>query len=387
MCVAKLWIISGVTVVFALLASSAPFATAFAESRPISNHTGRVNIDTHEISGRWEIGAYSSPPKGPGPGKLVAWKIGTNQTRTIVFGKPSTLSGNSFYIAHDAINQRLYVPTLAGKVFTINARTFSHQDWIVAPKGSRVARISPDGKQLLVMSATTTFAYSLPKLTLLYERKYGGNAVVFSPHGQYAYIGGNMNESLLKIETKTGKVIHVYPISHSGDLAYADGKVFSANMRTGIMTVLYVHSGKIVNISTPEVDPHFSYHHIPEATAGFMQLAVDPSHHRLYAAGFSGHILKFSTSKPAYLGEISVSAAPRGAPDKLSGISILDGGRDAFVTVENIKTSVVVKLSTGRIIRKLPGIASNRWVTVVIPAAGSSYRGQDTHVEYNSPYQ
>ena len=48
--------------------------------------------------------------------------------------------------------------------------------------------------------------------------------------------------------------------------------------------------------------------------------------------------------------------------DKLSGLAVIDHGRDALVTVENLKTTVVVRLSDGAIQRTLTGIASNRWV-------------------------
>ncbi|AOU97971.1 hypothetical protein BI364_08335 [Acidihalobacter yilgarnensis] len=354
-------------VTLAFLVVTIPNAQAHENASSIKCHPNHTLFKNTGLAGQWEMGAFSSPPKGPGAGKLVAWKVGTNQTCTIAFGKPHTLSGNSFYIAYDEATQQLFVPSLAGQIFIFNARTFFKVGRLVSPQGSRVARVSPNDKVLFVLSLTKTAAYALPSHRLLYEREFGGNAIAFDPNGRFAYIGGNMNRSLIEIETENGKVVHVYPISHSGDIAYADGKIFSANMRTGIMSVLYTHSGKIVNIPTPEVDPHFSYRHIPQATAGFMQLAVDPARHRLYAAGFSGHILKFSTSQPAYLGRIKVAATSNGGSNKLSGISVLDGGGEALVTVENIKTAVVVNLSNGHFIRRLPGIASNRWLPIDIP--------------------
>lgn len=319
------------------------------------------------VFGRWEIGAYSSPPKGPGPGELVAWKMDTRQTCMIAFGVPHTLSGNSFYIAYDKATQRVYVPTLKGDTQVLNARTFASLGHFSSPSDARVARVSPHHKMLIVMSARKTVAYALPRHTELYKLDHDGNAVVFSPNGRHAYIGGNMNKNLIEISTRTGKVERTFPISNTGDLAYADGKVFSVDMKSGVMSVLYPRTGKILHIQTPEIDPNFSYRHIPQATAGFMQISVDPARHRLYVAGFSGHILKFSTANPAYLGEVRVSAAPKGEPNKLSGLAILKGGREALTTVENLKTAVVVQLSDGKIIQRMPGIASNRWISISAP--------------------
>lgn len=350
------------------------FASLFGQAQASSNlpkvmcqADAAASTGAGVSSGLWEIGAHSSPPKGPGPGELVAWKVGTRQTCTIAFGAPHTLSGNSFYIAYDKAAKRLYVPTLAGYTQVLDVRTFTSLGRFPSPPGARVARVSPKHDVLIEMSSQKTAAYTLPGYTKLYELAHGGNAVVFSPNGRHAYIGGNMNTDLIEVSTSTGKVENVYPISHTGDLAYADGKVFSVDMKSGVMSVLYPKTGKILRIKTPEIDPNFSYRRIPNATAGFMQIAIDAKRHRLYVAGFSGHILKFSTSNPGYLGEIKVSGAPSGQPNKLSGLAIVDTGRAALTTVENLKTAVVVRLSDGKIIRRMPGTSSNRWVNVVLP--------------------
>ena len=341
-----------VAVVGALTLSVAALSPAFAQS-------GKANGPGTE----WALGAHSSPPKGPGPGKLVAWQVGSGNTRTITFGTPQSTSGNSFYVGYDAERHTLYVPTVAGHTDVINARSFAPQGDFSSPAGSRVARVSPNHGVLLVLSSKRTVAYSLPAHKRLFSLSHGGNAVAFSANGNAAYIGGNMNKSLTEVAIPSGKVMHRYPIGHTGDLVRVDGKLFCADMKSGVMSVLNLRSGRIQRIHTPEVDPHFSYHHIPAATAGFMQLAADPQRHRLYAAGFSGHILEFDTQKPAYLGEIAVKASAD-KPSKLSGLALVDHGREALTTVENLKTAVLVRLSNGKILRRLPGTISNRWVVV-----------------------
>lgn len=93
-----------------------------------------------------------------------------------------------------------------------------------------------------------------------------------------------------------------------------------------------------------------------------MQLAVSPHANYVYAAGFSGHILRFSSRRDAYLGQVAVSAGP--GANKLSGLAVLPGGRRGLVTVENRMEAVIVQLDSGKIWKTLPGVASNRWIVV-----------------------
>lgn len=318
---------------------------------------------TRASGGQWLLGAHSSPPRGPGPGRLVAWKVGTATTRTAGFGKARTASGNSFYVAYDAACNTVFVPTVAGRTDAVDARTLKVKKRFASPPGSRVARVSPDHDLLLVLSGKETAAYALPGHKHLFTIHQGGNAVVFGPDGRSAYIGGNMNGAIVRIALPSGRVTRRYPVGHTGDLVRVDGRLFSVDMKSGVMSVIDLRSGHVQRLHTPEVDPHFSYHHVPAATAGFMQMAVDRAHHRLYVAGFSGHILKFATGKPAYLGEVAVRANSHG-PNKLSGLALFDHGRRALTTVENLKAAVVVRLSNGKILRRLPGTASNRWIVV-----------------------
>ena len=309
----------------------------------------------------WVAGAFLAPPAGPGSGRLVAWRSGTALTKAVRFAPPKTLQGNSFFVAYDALRHSIYVPTLAGRTYIVGSRTFTPEGSFASIKGARVAAVSPDHRELLVLSPRQTAAYSIAGHERLYVLPFGGNAIAFDAGTNRAFIGGNPNNRITEIDVASGKTLRQLPVGHSGDMIWANGKLFSADMKTGVMTVFDPATNRITRIRTPEVDAHFTYQHIPQATAGFMQLAADPAHHRVYATGFSGHILVFSSrTRPRYLKEVAVRANPH--VDKLSGLAVIDHGRDALVTVENLKTTVVVRLSDGAIQRTLTGIASNRWV-------------------------
>ena len=309
----------------------------------------------------WVAGAFLAPPTGPGSGRLEAWHSGTTLTKTVQFAAPKTLQGNSFFVTYDALRHSIYIPTLAGRTYIVGSRTFMPVGSFASIKDARVAAVSPDHRELLVLSPRQTAAYSIARHDRLYVLPFGGNAIAFDPRTNRAFIGSNPGNRITEIDVASGKTLRTLPVGHSGDMIWANGKLFSADMKTGVMTVFDPAANRITRIRTPEVDPHFTYKSIPQATAGFMQLAADPAHHRVYAAGFSGHILAFSShTRPRYLGEVAVRANPH--VDKLSGLAVVDHGRDAIVTVENLKTAVVVRLSDGAIRQTLPGIASNRWV-------------------------
>ena len=174
-----------------------------------------------------------------------------------------------------------------------------------------------------------------------------------------------MDKTITDIDVSSGHVKRHISIGHSGDIAWANGKLFSADMRNGIMSVYNPQTGHIDRLKTNEVDHHFSYKKIPAARAGFMQLAVSADQMTVYAAGFSGHILRFSTAKPAYLGETMISTGKAG-PEKLSGLAMLPNPDkdEAITTIENRHESVIVDLHNGHVLKRLPKIASNRWVQV-----------------------
>ncbi len=318
----------------------------------------------------WIVGARPAPPHGAGPGALMAWEPGTENTRKIEFGQAGTPSGNSFYIGYDAEHALLYVPTAAGRTYMFGAHDLSPAGDFESIPGGRVARVSPHSHLLLVASGTQTAAYSTGASPhLQFTADVGGNAIAFEPNGKRAFIGGNRSEQVTEIDTRSGKVTRRFPVARSGDLLWAEGKLYSADMKTGVLSVIDPDSGAVTAIRTEEVDPHFSYSHIGKAEAGFMQMAYAPGDHRVYVAGFSGHILAFSTREPKMIGQVRVAANAHG-PNKLSGLAVFADGQEAITTVENIGTAVVVSLADGRILRRLDQVASNRWVKLNDDTAG-----------------
>ncbi len=305
------------------------------------------------------IGAFPAPPMGKGPGKIALWPI-DGRPQVADFGSAGTPSGNSFYIAYDSLNRRVLVPTVAGTTYIINARTGQTESHFATIPGGRVAAISPDHHWLLVLSGKQLAEYALSSHKRRFLLPVGGNALVFDPRGHDVFVGGNMDKSLTEVHLPSGKIVQRFPVHRSGDLAWAHSQIFSADIKTGVMSILNPRTGRIIHIKTGEMDPNFNYAKIPAARAGFMQLAVSPHANYVYAAGFSGHILRFSSRRDAYLGQVAVSAGP--GANKLSGLAVLPGGRRGLVTVENRMEAVIVQLDSGKIWKTLPGVASNRWL-------------------------
>ncbi|HET9081386.1 MAG TPA: hypothetical protein VFO01_12845 [Trebonia sp.] len=312
--------------------------------------------------GTVEVGALPAPPAGPGPGKIAVWQPGSGAVREVSFAAPGTLEGSSFYVAADQATHSLFVPTEAGKTTVLSTRSWRVTGSFASPAGSRTAKTTPNGRLVLIESGAKTVAYQTraPYRTV-FTAAVGGNAIVITPDGKRAFVGGNGDAVVTELALPSGHVIRTFPVGHSGDMAWAGGQVFSADIANGVMSVINPRSGRVTSIATPEADPNFSYQNMAAATAGFMQLAVSPNQRTVYAAGFSGHILKFSTTRDSYLGEVKVTANPA-TPNKLSGLDILPGGRLAAVTVENLDTTVVVSLRTGKVVTATSGLASNRWV-------------------------
>lgn len=319
----------------------------------------------HPIPSRIQvIGAASAPPVGPGPGTLSDWSWGDKSARTVSFAPANHPASNSFYVAYDGASQEIYVPTAGGTTILLNRRTLKPVASFPSLVGGRVARVTPNHEMVLELSASGLVAYSTGlRHQRLFSQSVGGNAVTISPNGQDAFIGGNMDSTVTEVSLPSGRIVRTYPVRQSGDLVWADGQVFSANIQTGVLTAIHPNTGTITPIATPEVDPTFSYKDISQATAGFMQIAISPHQGYVYAAGFSGHILRFSAQRDTYLGEVAVHANPQG-PDRLSGLAVLPGGKTALVTVENLKETALVKLGSGKILQLLPGVTSNRWITV-----------------------
>lgn len=306
------------------------------------------------------VGAFPAPPAGAGPGVIALWSpVGST---TIRYAPANTLAGNSFYVGVDPARSEVFVPTLAGRTDVVSLRTGKAVTSFPSLPGGRVARYDRHQHLLLVLSGKALAAYQpRPPFHQVFRIAFGGNAIALSPEGRRAFVGGNMDRVVEEIGLPSGTVERTFPVRRSGDLVFARGQVFSADIETGVMTAIHVRSGRVVKMATPEVDPNFSYSNIPAATAGFMQVATSPNRHWVYAVGFSGHILKFSAVHDRYVGEVAVNL-PGTAPRKLSGLAVLWGGNEAVITVENRKETVVVDLATGNVLHTVAGIASNRWV-------------------------
>ncbi len=308
------------------------------------------------------IGVYPSPPNGSGPGRLTVVTPDYGIMMTTAFGTPHTPSGNSFYPAYDSANHTVYVPTVAGITYLLDTRTLRTIGRFKSVPGGRVARLTPNNRMLLILSSRKLAAYSTDSNhSSLFTLPVGGNAIALSPNGRLAFIGGNKDPQLTEIQLPSGRIRRKFPIKHAGDLVWAHGQVFSANMKTGVVSALSPRTGNIVTIPTPEKDPTFSYRSIPSATAGIMQLAAGPDGLKVYGAGFSGHILVLSARDDTYLREIPVSVNTNGA-NKLSGLAVINHGDDAVTTIENLKETVILRLSNGKILRELQNTAANRWV-------------------------
>jgi DNA-binding beta-propeller fold protein YncE len=317
--------------------------------------------DMNTASSQILVGTFPAPPKGAGPGKLTMMSLPDGAVRVVDFGKAGTPDGNSFYVAADTHNHQLFVPTVAGTTQVIDLRSGKPLRHFRSISGGRVAIVSPDHALVFVLSGKALAAYSTVDGTQRYQVPVGGNAMAFNTDGSHLYVGGNMNESIADIDPTTGHVIDTIPIGHSGDLAWAHGVLFSANIKSGVMSAYKPETHHIYRIATNEVDPNFAYSKIPAATAGFMQLAVSPDQNTVYAAGFSGHILRFSSADPTYLGQVKVSVGKAG-PNRLSGLAMMPKTDQAITTIENRRESVVVDLHNGKVLKHLPNVASNRWI-------------------------
>ena len=367
MMISKMFKIGSVFAVMSM-ATASPVALTAANNVSYSMQ-GSSQVAGAPASGETVVGAFPAPPTGSGPGTLAVWQPDKGIVRSVSFAK----AGNSFYVAVDPANDSVFVPTAAGNTYIVNTTTWSVAGHFRSLVGGRVAKVSPNGELLIVESPGQTAAY---KTTAPYGQVFstpvGGNALVVAPGGSDAFIGGNADSSIKEIALATGKIVNSFPVSQSGDMVWARGKIFSGDIATGVMSVINPDTGTIVKITTPEVDPLFSYRNIPAATAGFMQLAVSPGQRRVYAAGFSGHILAFSTRQDSYVGEVSVNAdGATPAVNLLSGLTVLPGGGRAVVTVENLGRSVVVSLETGKILKSAGSLASNRWVSLPVGSQGS----------------
>jgi hypothetical protein len=222
------------------------------------------------------IGTSPSPPMGDGKGLIAEWHVGTNDQVDGRFGSAGSLSGNSFRAGYDPGDHALYVPTAAGKTYVLDRTTLQPKGQFQSIPGGRIARVTPDHKTVLILSPHALAAYSASDWQQLFRVPIGGNALAVSLSGHHAFVGGNHSDVITEINLPSGAVAHIFPVKGSSALAWANGQLFAADMKTGVVSAIHPASGRIVHISTPEVDPAFSYRHIHQASAGLMQLAVSP---------------------------------------------------------------------------------------------------------------
>ena len=306
------------------------------------------------------LGTAPNPPMGPGPGKLFMVNPGAMTARAASFATAGTVQGNSFFAGYDRATGTVFVPSPAGRVFMLSGTDLRPSGSFPVIGGARLAKALVGRKLLIVLSGKDVAAYKLGSHRPAFTLPVGGNALAVARRSGRLYVGGNADRAITAIDLASGRIVGTYPVARSGDLVLAHGHLFSADILSGVMSVVDLRTGHVTRLKTPEVDPHFSYRAIPAATAGFMQLAKSPAGNFVYAAGFSGHVLKFSAASPRYLGEVAVGAAK--GPEKLSGLAVVDHGREAVVTIENHDQTALIRLATGKVLHLFSGVASNRWV-------------------------
>ena len=314
----------------------------------------------YAASGTVVLGTAPNAPTGPGPGNIFVVNFQAMTAQSGSFAKAGTPEGNSFFAGYDPATQTIFIPSPAGRLVMLSSKDLAPTGSFAVIRGARLARVLPHRNVLIVLSAQAVAAYKLDTHRAVFTLAIGGNALAVDHREARLYVGGNMDRTITAIDLSSGRIVTSYPVAHSGDLVLANDRLFSADIKTGVMSVVDLRTGHISRLKTPEVDPHFSYQAIASANAGFMQLAKSTRGRFVYAAGFSGHILKFSTKTPRYLGEIPVSAG-NGA-NKLSGLAVVDHGTEAVVTIENRDATALVRLATGKILRIFQGVPSNRWI-------------------------
>ncbi|MDA8334962.1 MAG: hypothetical protein M0Z41_08255 [Peptococcaceae bacterium] len=322
------------------------------------------------------LGLAPGPLSGPGAGTIFIGRNG-DHFRSVVYVR----GANSFLPATTPGGHRAFVATEAGKTYVLSLPDGGVKSSFATPAGGRLAVVSPGGGHVYVIGGSFTAAYdTAAPYRLVALLKQGGNALVISPGGHHGYLAGNFRSNILKLNLPGLTVAATAGVGGTGDLAISpDGKrLWAADMFNGNLYVVDTAAMRLVHtISTPEGDPAINLHNLMAATAGFMQLSMNHSGKRLYAAGFSGHVLVFDTStykytslaikvppgkSPAMGGTSAPAATP--APPKLSGLVVLPSGRRMIATAENYKTTLLLSTRTGRTLATYPGVASNRWIVV-----------------------
>ncbi|HKJ92967.1 MAG TPA: hypothetical protein VJ957_07355 [Longimicrobiales bacterium] len=310
-----------------------------------------------------DAGGASGRAGPAGIGRVDYWLEGADSAAAIGFGTRDSLSAVSFRVAWDPGRAVIYVPTPAGRTYVVDpvARRATSFSTIA---GGRVAAFALDNDLVLVLSGDSLAGYHAADHRRLFAVGVGGNALVVDRGNDRVFVGGNADSVITQVDLSAGVVARTFPVPRSGDLVLARGRLFSADMKTGVMTSFDPDSGGITHTPTDEVDAAFEYDAIARAKAGFMQLAVSPGGDTVYAAGFSGRILAFDAATGDRAGTIELKGAgPGERPLKLSGLAVLPDGH-AFTTAENHDVSFLVDLSSGGITRRFDHVASARWVVL-----------------------
>ncbi|MEJ2677605.1 MAG: hypothetical protein P8174_00860 [Gemmatimonadota bacterium] len=296
-------------------------------------------------------------------GRIDYWVVGKDLAVHIPYGD-SAAQGASFKVAWDPGRAVLYAPTPAGSTYVVDPVAGNATGAFPTIAGGRVAAFDLDNDLILVLSSDSLAAYRAANHERLFADAVGGNALALDHGHDRVFVGGNADSVITQVDLSAGEVARTFPVAHSGDLVLASGRVFSADMKTGVVSSFNPDSGQITRTATDEVDPDFSYDAIAKAKAGFMQMAAGPAGDTVYAAGFSGRIMAFDAATGARTRTIKVTGADQGTgPFKLSGLVILPGGQ-ALTTAENRQTTFVVNLASGDIVRSLDSTHSNRWVLI-----------------------
>jgi len=312
---------------------------------------------------RVAVGGGGTSPAPSQAGRVDYWVMGKDLAVHIPYGD-SAAAGAAFRVAWDPGRSVFYAPTPAGSTYVVDPVAGNATGSFATIPGGRVAAFDLDNDLILVLSADSLAAYHAASHERLFTDAVGGNALAIDRGNDRVFVGGNMDSVVTQVDLSAGNVARTFAVARSGDLVLANGRLFSADMKTGVVSSFDPDSGQITRTTTDEVDPNFRYDAIAQATAGFMQLAAGPAGDTVYAAGFSGRIMAFDAATGARTRTIELKGADQGErPLKLSGLVILPNGQ-AFTTVENRQVSYVVDLVSGSIVRGLDSVYSNRWVLV-----------------------
>jgi hypothetical protein len=116
---------------------------------------------------------------------------------------------------------------------------------------------------VLVEPGSELAAYhARPPYQRVFLDRAGGSALVVSPDGGDAFVGGNADRVITEVALPNGAVVRTFPVRRSGDMVWARGQVFSADIASGIMSTLNPRTGRVVRI------PPRSIPASPTATSG-----------------------------------------------------------------------------------------------------------------------